>query len=233
MFEPNIPDTNNELDNNVLDDVSLQSSDVSDTSSESSIELSSHTNPMKLYSYNKDKQTYYNYDEYLNIMDELNVFEYDSNKNLNHWKYAKTIILDYAKDSMCTEYLWDYIEKDFIKNNDTFNNITRILFTSDVDIYSDISDTDNKIIIKNDSSTDNVSEFGISYNTKINSNKVYEFNTGVAKFVIENLKIYKYQPRGYVFNTYINTNIFSFKIVIITNKSIYSINRYIDEYTIA
>lgn len=62
---------------------------------------------------------------------------------------------------------------------------------------------------------------------------VFEFDTVISKYIVDNLKLSKYKPNGYIFNNNDNNNnIWSFTIIVITNKNIYSANRYIDETTI-
>ena len=61
------------------------------------------------------------------------------------------------------------------------------------------------------------------------NDNVFQFDTNISKYIIDNLKICKYKPNGYLFNNNNETNIFAFKIVVITTKNFYAINRYIDE----
>lgn len=62
---------------------------------------------------------------------------------------------------------------------------------------------------------------------------VFEFDTVISKYIVDNLKISKYKPNGYIFNNNdSNNNIWSFKLVVITSKNTYSTNRYIDDTTI-
>ena len=61
---------------------------------------------------------------------------------------------------------------------------------------------------------------------------MYEFETDVAKHFIDNIKIQPYKPIGFIFNTDVNINKWNFKIIIITNKNVYTANRYITDTTI-
>jgi hypothetical protein len=61
---------------------------------------------------------------------------------------------------------------------------------------------------------------------------VFEFDTTIAKYIVDNLKICKYKPNGYLFNNNTENNKWNFKIVVVTSKNIYSANRYIDETSI-
>ena len=47
----------------------------------------------------------------------------------------------------------------------------------------------------------------VFYTNNLDVNIVYEFEGVIAKYIVENLKICKYKPLGYVFNTDINHNI--------------------------
>jgi len=69
----------------------------------------------------------------------------------------------------------------------------------------------------------------VFYTNHLDIDTVYEFEGAIAKYIVENLKICKYKPLGYVFNTDINQNKWSFTISVITNKNIYTSNRYITE----
>ena len=66
-------------------------------------------------------------------------------------------------------------------------------------------------------------------NCNVDIDYVYEFETAVAKHLIENLKIQPFKPHGYIFNNDENTNKWPFKITVITTKNIYSANRWINE----
>ena len=60
---------------------------------------------------------------------------------------------------------------------------------------------------------------------------VFEFDTTIAKYIVDNLKINSFKPSGYIFSSTDN-NVWDFKIIVITSKNVYSANRYIDENTI-
>lgn len=80
---------------------------------------------------------------------------------------------------------------------------------------------------KNNDKLENINK--VFYTNHLDINIVYEFEETIAKYIIENLKIFKFKPLGYIFNTDINQNKWSFTISVITNKSIYTSNRYITE----
>jgi len=80
---------------------------------------------------------------------------------------------------------------------------------------------------KNKDAFENIEK--IFYKNELDSDSVYEFNTTISKYIIENLKIFKFKPDGYLFKNDINNNKFNFTITIITSKNSYTINRYINE----
>ena len=96
-------------------------------------------------------------------------------------------------------------------------------------IICDSSIDNNLLFKKNDApdSFDNIHKVIYSSNES-----VFEFDTVISKYIVDNLKICKYIPSGYLFNNSNDTNMWSFKIVVITNKNIYAANRYIDEHKI-
>ena len=80
---------------------------------------------------------------------------------------------------------------------------------------------------KNNDSFENIEK--VFYKNELDIDIVYEFDTTISKYIVENLKIFKYKPDGYLFKNDINQNKFNFTITIITSKNIYTINRYINE----
>jgi hypothetical protein len=80
---------------------------------------------------------------------------------------------------------------------------------------------------KNNDTLENIEK--VFYTNNLDVDIVYEFKGAIATFIIENLKIFKFKPLGYVFNKDVNQNKWDFTISVITNKSIYTSNRYITE----
>ena len=78
---------------------------------------------------------------------------------------------------------------------------------------------------KNNDSLENIEK--VFYTNNLDIDMVYEFRGSIAKFIVENLKIYKFKQLRYIFNNDINQNKWNFTISVITNKSIYTSNRYI------
>ena len=60
-------------------------------------------------------------------------------------------------------------------------------------------------------------------------NSICEFTESPAKYLIDNLKIKKFVPKGYIFSTNDKLNEWNFTITVITSMGIYSANRYVDE----
>ena len=108
------------------------------------------------------------------------------------------------------------IAKMIIEHNNKDKNNT--------DYFLDCLDDEFK---KNNDSFVNIEK--VFYKNDLDIDIVYEFDTPISKFIIENLKIFKYKPSGYLFKNDSNQNKFNFTITIITNKNIYTSNRYINE----
>lgn len=80
---------------------------------------------------------------------------------------------------------------------------------------------------KNNDSFENI--ITAYYKNDLDIDIIYEFTTDSAKHLIDNLRIPSYKPQGIIFSNPEDANKWSFKIVVITNKGIYSANRYITE----
>jgi hypothetical protein len=78
--------------------------------------------------------------------------------------------------------------------------------------------------------SDNFSNiFKVYYKNDLDIDIIYEFDSDVARYVVDNLKIQEYKPKGYIFSGDENQNKWEFKIIVITTKGIYSANRYITD----
>jgi hypothetical protein len=151
-----------------------------------------------------DVSDYQNYDENnvsfigYDLEEEQNLEklqnEYHIKKNTSDWYYAKMIVSHTYQDKNNTDLFWDHLEKQFLKNSDSFDNITYAYYKNDLDI--DI---------------------------------IYQFSQEPAKHLVDNLRIPAYKPHGIIFSNPEDSNKWSFKIVVITNKGIYTANRYITE----
>lgn len=67
------------------------------------------------------------------------------------------------------------------------------------------------------------------YKNDLDIDIVYQFAKEPAKHLIDNLRIPAFKPDGIIFSNREDANKWSFKIVVITSKGIYSANRYITE----
>lgn len=69
----------------------------------------------------------------------------------------------------------------------------------------------------------------VYYKNDLDVGIIFEFEEYVAKYLVDNLKIQEYKPKGYIFSGDENQNKWAFKIIVITSKGIYSANRYITD----
>lgn len=120
--------------------------------------------------------------------------EYHIMKQSGDWYYAKMIVSHAYQDKNNTDLFWNHLEKQFLKNDDSFDNIITTYYKNDLDI--DI---------------------------------IYQFASEPSKHLVDNLRIPAYKPHGIIFSNPEDANKWSFKIVVITNKGIYTANRYITE----
>ena len=95
---------------------------------------------------------------------------------------------------------------------------------NNTEFYLDYLDID---ISKNNDNLENIEK--VFYRNNLDIDIVYEFEGAIAKFIVENLKIFKYKPLGYIFNKDVEQNKWDFTISVITSKNIYTSNRYISE----
>jgi hypothetical protein len=95
---------------------------------------------------------------------------------------------------------------------------------NNTEFYLDYLDID---INKNNDNLENIEK--VFYRNNLDIDIVYEFEGAIAKFIVENLKIFKFKPLGYIFNKDVEQNKWDFTISVITSKNIYTSNRYISE----
>jgi hypothetical protein len=93
------------------------------------------------------------------------------------------------------------------------------------------SDYLEELFEKNNDCFSNIVSVYYKYESNCNADidYVYEFETAVAKYLIDNLKIQPFKPHGYIFNNDENANKWPFKFTVITTKNIYSANRWVNE----
>ena len=174
-------------DVNNVNDVNNNNTQIESESSNGSIDYDYHGYEGNLVSF-----IGYNLEEELNIEKIQN--EYHIMKQSGDWYYAKMIVSHAYQDKNNTDLFCDHLEKQFLKNGDSFDNIITAYYKNDLDI--DI---------------------------------IYQFSQEPAKHLIDNLRIPPYKPHGIIFSNPEDANKWSFKIVVITNKGIYTANRYITE----
>ena len=208
---------NNEIEENMTEENMLEGSDndsenmSDDLDNDSGLELELELyNNINNYENSKQKCNLF-YNEQLEIQNEISAYNYHLYKNSYNWLLAKKIVSLTVENKANTEFFWDYLDILFHSNtNNTNTNNT------DEDKNNNSNNIDN---------FDNIQKVIFSFD-----NNVFEFNNIIAKYLVDNLKIFKYKPSGYIFNKNNNEqNKFNFKIVVITNANVYSVNRYIDE----
>ena len=96
-------------------------------------------------------------------------------------------------------------------NSEFFIDYLDLLFNLNEDNFDNIK----KVIYKKNDSKEEIYE-------------MHEFDSTISKYIVDNLKIIPYTSPGYVFKNNETKNKWSFKIVVITSKDIYSFNRYIE-----
>ena len=134
---------------------------------------------------------------------------YNENNEMNE----EVQLLNYHKNKDCG--YWKIAKMIIAHSNKDKNNTEFFLDYLDIQIHNNNDDLENIETV--------------FYKNNLDIDIVYQFDGSVAKFIVENLKIFKYKPIGYVFNTDINQNKWNFTISVVTNKNIYTSNRYINE----
>lgn len=85
----------------------------------------------------------------------------------------------------------------------------------------------DKLFQKNGDCMNNV--ISVYYKNDLDIDIVYEFAPGPGIHLLDNLRIPAYKPDGIIFSNAEDTNKWSFRIIVLTKKGIYSANRYINE----
>lgn len=152
--------------------------------------------------------------------------EYDSNyedlQNANtylHYNvdddiYDEQVAIDYHQNKNFGN--WQYAKMIVSHSYDNANAFTEFLWDY-LDIQFQANNDDFNNITK------------VYYKNDLDIGMIYEFEPVIAKYLVENLKIQSFKPKGYIFNGDENLNKWGFKIVVITTKGIYTANRYITE----
>ena len=95
-------------------------------------------------------------------------------------------------------------------------------------IFNEIVDNGGKAIMSqrsHESGSDRIAEAIADLDIDI----IYSFEADPAKHLVDNLRIPLFKPNGILFNNPEDANKWTFKIVIITSRGIYTANRYITE----
>jgi hypothetical protein len=85
----------------------------------------------------------------------------------------------------------------------------------------------DKLFQKNSDCMNNV--VSVFYKNDLDIDIVYEFKSAPGIHLLDNLRIPAYKPDGIIFSNAEDTNKWSFKIVVLTKKGIYTANRYISD----
>ena len=134
---------------------------------------------------------------------------YDEKKEIDE----EIQLLNYHKNKDCG--YWKIAKMIVGHSTKDKNNTEFFLDSLDVELH------------KNNDNLENIEK--VFYTNNLDVDIVYEFDGAIATFIVENLKIFKFKPLGYLFNKDVNQNKWDFTISVITNKSIYTANRYISE----
>jgi hypothetical protein len=222
ITESNFTDNHNYVLNNEIDVHMTESlENVSDNNSETILDNDSDNdsyNDINNYENLQQKCNLF-YNEQLEIQNEIAAYNYHLHKNSYNWLLAKKIVSLTVENKANTEFFWDYLDILFNSNTNTNTNTNTNNNNNDEDNNKDSNSNHNH------DNFDDIQKVIFSFD-----NNVFEFNNIIAKYLVDNLKIFKYKPSGYLFNKNNNEqNKFNFKIVVITHKNVYSVNRYIDE----
>jgi hypothetical protein len=139
------------------------------------------------------------YDEEQDIIDEKKQMEFHKNKNTGKWKVAKYIVLQSTLDD----------NKNRLENVQYLWDALESSFKSNNDDFNNI--------------------YKVYYTNNKLFNNTFEFDSSIAKYIVDNIKIPKFFSNSFIFNIVAKQNLFPFTIVIVTSKGVYSANRYIDE----
>ena len=149
--------------------------------------------------------------------------ETDTNENVSNHVYMcynekKEIdeeiqLLNYHKNKDCG--YWKIAKMIISHSTKDKNNTEFFLDSLDIELH------------KNNDKLENIEK--VFYTNNLDIDIVYEFEATIATFIVENLKLFKFKPLGYLFNKDVNQNKWDFTISVITSKSIYTYNRYITE----
>jgi len=133
--------------------------------------------------------------------------------NLKEEKNIEKRLYEYHKNKSCGD--WHYAKMIVLHSYQNKNN-TEFFF-----------DHLDKLFQKNGDCMNNV--VSVFYKNDLDIDIVYEFAPAPGIHLLDNLRIPAYKPDGIIFSNAEDTNKWSFKIVVLTKKGIYTANRYISE----
>ena len=152
------------------------------------------------------------------------------------------ILEDDIQDGMDKEKVFLYYDEDYElqdeeimesyhkeKNFGNWHYAKRIISHSNDDKQATefFSDYLERQLRENNDNFNNIQK--VYYKNDLDVGIIFEFEEYVAKYLVDNLKIQEYKPKGYIFSGDENQNKWAFKIIVITSKGIYSANRYITD----
>jgi len=157
----------------------------------------------------------------------------DHNNNDNNNTKKRKILISYNEEkenqdeALSLHYQIYKDSNEWLFAKEEIKNLSNQYKTDSVFLW----DLLEKHLLANDDDFDNIKK--IYYQNNQLSSNIYELNTTISKYFIDNIKVPIFKSKGYIFNSnHQNLNKFPFKLVVITSKTMYSINRYIDETTL-
>jgi hypothetical protein len=97
-------------------------------------------------------KTYLVYDESVEMKTEIDNYNYHLYKNTDYWISAKTIVSSSIKNiksqNKSQTFFWDYLDILFKNNNDDFNNIQKVIYSTN-DVVCEFNNTIAKYIVDN------------------------------------------------------------------------------------
>ena len=93
-------------------------------------------------------KTYLVYDEEVEMKNEVDDFNSHLYKNNDSWISAKTIVSSSIKNNKSQSFFWDYLDILFKNNSDDFNNIQKVIYSSNCTLH-EFNNTIAKYIVDN------------------------------------------------------------------------------------
>jgi hypothetical protein len=159
----------------------------------------------------------------------------DSDTDIDNDDIKTTIYKDRLVYCIEDEQFIEDLDNEYHQEKNTGNwAYAKLIISQSYDNKSNtewFSDYLEELFEKNNDCFSNIVSVYYKYESNCNADidYVYEFETAVAKYLIDNLKIQPFKPHGYIFNNDENANKWPFKLTVITTKNIYSANRWVNE----